>query len=291
MTPITNILLENIPERLKRVCPPPSKLFVRGKMPDLDAFRCVAVIGSRSNTEYGLKACKYLIKGLSGYPIIIISGLAIGIDSIAHEVALDSGLLTIAVPGSGLDESVIYPKTKISLARKIIENGGCLISEYEPETEAAPWMFPERNRIMAGLADAVLVIEAEKKSGTMITTRLALDYCKDVMAVPGSIFSSKSEGPHHLIRQGAFPATTSKDIVEMLGMEWKEDEAGKKEKEQTLFDCSPEEKMILEAIDSPTTRDEIIGSVPLPTRKIQAILSLLEIKGLIIEEGGRIKRV
>ncbi|MES3005459.1 MAG: DNA-processing protein DprA, partial [Patescibacteria group bacterium] len=132
-------------------------------------FLCV--VGSRQYTSYGKELCISLIKSLAGRPVIIISGLALGIDGIAHQTALDVGLPTIAVPGSGLHPNVLYPRSHLHLAEKIIEKGGLLASEYEPQIRASPWSFPMRNRIMAGLSHAVLIIEAEENSGTLVTAR------------------------------------------------------------------------------------------------------------------------
>jgi DNA processing protein len=260
-------------------------------MPDFDAFRCLAVVGARQHSEYGKKACEMLVAGLKGYPIMIISGLANGIDSVAHQAALQNDLLTIAVPGSGLEEKVIYPKSKLPLAREIIKKGGCLLSEYDSQELTGPWTFPERNRVMAGLCDAALIIEATRRSGTSITARLALDYNKDVLAVPGSVFSELSEGPHFLMKLGATPVTTSRDIVEALGLEWKDAEEENsnepKEKRSTLFNqCSPQEKELLALL--PSTRDALIRALISPAHEIQTCLSLLEIKGLIKEDAGKI---
>ena len=278
---------ENVPERLLRIFPPPRQLYLRGTLPDLENFKCLAVVGARRYSAYGMEVCRELIKGLAGYPIIIISGLAIGIDSISHQAALDANLLTIAVPGSGLGDTTIYPKAKRPLAKEILERGGCMLSEYPPDELSQAWYFPERNRIMAGLADAVLIIEAEKKSGTLITARLALDYNKDVLVVPGPIFSPLSEGPHYLIKEGATPITSSKDIVEALGLVWREN----KESGATLFDqcfeqCTSEEKELLAFL--PCTRDELVRSLPHPTHQTQSLISLLEMKGFIKEELGKI---
>jgi DNA processing protein len=247
----------------------------------LSQYKCLAVVGARRHSEYGKEACRKLIAGLKGYPVIIISGLAIGIDSIAHEAALEAELLTIAVPGSGLKEDIIYPQSKRNLSRKIVEKGGCLISEYPPDREATPWTFPERNRIMAGLADAVLIIEAEQKSGTLITARIALDYNKEVLAVPGSIFSPLSEGPHFLIGQGAVPVSSSRILAESLGLEWKEG---------NLFSgCSEEEKELIRLIETNASRDQMAKALGKPVREISTLISLLEIKGTVKEEMGIIR--
>ncbi len=179
---------EYFPEKLKQIPDAPKKLYVEGVLPSEDT-KILAVVGARKHTPYGKEACEKLIAGLAGYDICIVSGLALGIDAVAHKAALDAGLKTIAVPGSGLDRSVLYPITNKRLAEEILHAGGALLSEFEPKTIAAPWTFPQRNRIMAGLADAVLVVEAELQSGTLITSKYATEYNRDVLAVPGSIFS------------------------------------------------------------------------------------------------------
>ena len=284
MPPIQYIQKQDIPERLKRIYPPLRHLYCCGKIPDLKAYKCLVVIGSRKSSTYGEMVCQKIIKDLRGYPIIIISGLALGIDSIAHEAALENNLLTIAVPGSSLDEKNIYPKTKLPLAKRIVQSGGCLLSEYSSSDTTGPWVFPERNRVMAGLGDAVLVVEATKQSGTSITARLALDFNKEVLAVPGSIFSPLSEGPHYLIQQGAVPVRNARDVIEALGLEWKEPT---NENQQSLFEsCSSVEKELLSFL--PNTRDELALLLSKPMQEIQMNLSLLEIKGLIKQDAGMI---
>ncbi len=301
MPPIHEISKGNVPTRLKRAYPPPKGLFYCGNLPNFENedIKYVAVIGSRHFTDYGLSVCRKLIQGICNYPIIIVSGLALGIDSIAHEAALDAGLITLAFPGSGLEEKALYPTTKVPLAKRIVEAGGCLISEYEPATLSRPFMFPERNRLMASIADAVLVIECTRKSGTMITARLALDYHKDVFSVPGDIFSPTSEGPHYLIKQGATPITCPRDIVEALGFLWLEQMTSDVEMttvdKQKLpiaeFDGSQDEIELLEALRIVNTRDELIRTLGKSTHAVQATLSLLEIKGVIKEETGKITRL
>ncbi len=151
--------------------------------------------------------------------VSIVSGLAIGIDTIAHKAALKAGLHTLAVPGSGLDRKVLYPSVNRTFADTIIEKGGGLLSEFEAEFISTPWAFPKRNRIMAGLSHSILIIEAEKKSGTLITARLATEYNRNVLTVPGSIYSKNSEGPHLLMRLGATPITCPEDLHEALGFD------------------------------------------------------------------------
>ncbi len=257
-------------------------------MPDTTENKYLAVVGARKNSSYGKEAVLKLIGGLRGYPIVIVSGLAIGIDSIAHETALENNLKTVAVPGSGLNEDVLYPASNRNLAKKILQNGGALISEFEPNFRATPYSFPQRNRIMAGISQAVLVIEAEKKSGTLITARLAVDYNRDVLTVPGSIFSKMTEGPHYLIRNGATPITESKDILEALGFAT---ENIPRNLELEMENCSPEEKKILNMLNEPLQKDELIRKVALPPNAVNALISMLEIKGLLSERGGEIHRV
>jgi DNA processing protein len=249
-----------------------------------DDMKFLTVIGSRKYSEYGKEACEKLISGLSGYPVVIVSGLAIGIDSIAHKVALKHKIKTVGIPGSGLDDKVIYPSISQRLAKDILEAGGALISEYEPNQKAATWTFPRRNRIMAGLSHAVLVIEAEIKSGTLITARLAVDYNRDVLAVPGSIFSPNSEGAHFLIKNGATPIRSAEDILLALGLNV--------ERESKKIDinslCSEEERELLEILSVPKDRSTIAAELNKTPSEVNVIISMLEIKGLIKESLGEI---
>jgi len=217
-TEIKKLSKKEFPSQLFEIPEPPKEFFVRGEMPSNDSV-LLTIVGSRKYSSYGRDACETLIAGLVGYDIVIVSGLALGIDTIAHKAALGAGLKTIAVPGSGLDDKVLYPSTNRLLAKDIIEKGGALLSEFAPDFRATIWGFPQRNRIMAGLSQATLVIEAEEKSGTLITARLALDYNRDVLAVPGSILSQGSRGTNQLLRQGATPITSSEDLLGALGFE------------------------------------------------------------------------
>lgn len=270
-----------IPKVLKEIALPPKKLFIRGELPDPSFIR-LAVVGSRKYTPYGKEACKRLITGLKNYPVCIVSGLALGIDSIAHEAALENGLPTMAVPGSGLDEDIIYPYSHVGLVKRILDKGGCMLSEYKGNERSAPWMFPQRNRIMAGLSKAILVIEAQQKSGTMITARLATEYNRDVLTVPGSIFSKMSEGTNFLLRMGATPIRDSKDILEALGI------ACEEKKENNFDDCSEEEIAVIKLLDIPKTREEICEELDISAKDLASILTILELKDVIKESAGKI---
>ncbi len=283
---IQKIAPEDFPPQLLEIPQPPDELYICGTMPSKDMIH-LAVVGSRKHTTYGKDACEKLIKGLRGYPIVIVSGLALGIDSIAHRAALDAGLATIAIPGSGLNSKVIYPATNIGLAEKIVESGGCLLSEFAPDFRATVWSFPQRNRIMAGLCKAVLIIEAEEKSGTLVTARLALDYNRDVLVVPGSILSSNSDGPNRLIRTGATPIRSSIDILEALGFDTKIELGNQISRE----DLSGDEQKIFELLVEPLPRDELIRQSGLPVGQLNGMLSIMEIKGFITESLGEIHRI
>jgi len=279
--------LKEIPEPLREIPQPPKTLYIRGNLPDLD-MTYLAVVGSRKYTSYGKEICEKLIHGLKGYPIVIVSGLALGIDSIAHRSALDVGLTTISFPGSGLDNNVLHPRCNVRLAQEIIDKGGCLISEQIPSFIATLYSFPQRNRLMAGISKAVLIIEAEEKSGTLITARMALDYNRDVLAVPGSAFSSNSNGTNRLIKQGATPITTSEDILMALGFEIEKPAQTDKEK---YADCGKDEMRIINLLREPMPRDELIRELGLGIGSANALLSIMEIKELIKEELGEIRKI
>ncbi len=274
----------NLPKVLAEIPQPPKKLYIAGELPP-EGTIYLCVVGSRKCTNYGKDACRKLIAGLKGYPVAIVSGLAVGIDAIAHEAALENNLFPVAFPGSGISEKVFYPSSNLRLAEKIIDSGGCIISEFPPEMKAELYTFPMRNRLMAGISKATLVIEAEEKSGTLITARMALDYNREVLAVPGPINSSYSKGTNKLIRNGATPITSSEDILEALG--FKIDETAKQE---SLFaDASPEEKAVLKLLAEPKERDDLIREMKISTAEATTLLSIMEIKGLIREELGEIR--
>jgi DNA processing protein len=272
-----------IPKLLQEIPDAPKKLYMIGEFPERENNIFLTVIGSRKYTDYGKRVCEKLISGLAGYPFIIVSGLALGIDGIAHRSALNNNLTTIAVPGSGLDESVLYPTSHRNLARDILKNGGCLLSEFEPKQKAAPWTFPQRNRIMAGLSHAVLVIEAENKSGTRITARLATDYNREVFSVPGSIFSTASEGCNELIREGATPITSAKDILNAFHFIDPQYPT-----QQQMMALEPEEQKVIDLLNEPLSRNALAEKLDMPIIKINILLSSMEIKGLLSESMGKI---
>jgi DNA processing protein len=284
--PIRKLATEEFPPQLLEIPEPPRELWLAGALPPPETV-LLTVVGARKHSPYGKEACETIIAGLAGYDIAIISGLALGIDAIAHEAAMNAGLTTIAVPGSGLDRSVLYPRSNVNLAERILKNAGALLSEYPPEMHAAQWTFPQRNRIMAGLAQATLIIEAEEKSGTLITARLATDYNRDVFAVPGSIFSPLSHGPNKLITLGATPISTSEDVLVALG--FNVDDGGAQQ-ELDFSTLSEIEQEVMEALISPKPRDLLITELELATSDGNILLMKMEIAGLIKETSEGLRR-
>ena len=270
------------PSRVREISDPPKKLYIRGELPP-EEHKWLTVVGARKYTPYGKDATESLISGLSGYPVAIISGLALGIDAIAHRAALAANLPCVAVPGSGLSPHVLHPASNRRLADDILLSGGAMLSEFEPDFRPTLWSFPQRNRIMAGLSDAVLVIEAESKSGTLITSKLATEYNRDVFTVPGSIFSSTSAGPHMLLRLGATPITSSADLLDALGFESREHGV------RNYSDCTDEERKVIELLAAPRSKDELLDALGFPVSQANALLSMMELKGLIKEVAGEIR--
>lgn len=270
-----------------REIPDPPKIFhIRGDLKRTHKTRFITIVGSRNYTSYGKHVCESLVQGLAGYPVTIVSGLAIGIDSIAHRAALDVGLPTIAFPGSGLDWNVLHPAQHRTLAKEILEAGGALVSEFPNNTRGAIWTFPRRNRIKAGISDMVIVIEAAEKSGTLITARLGTEYNKIVGAVPGPITSPNSKGTNWLIRLGATPITDVSDILQELGFTTKPTH-----EVSTFLMLTQEEEHILAALHEPKTKEQILEELSLDPVTANIIFSTLEIKGAIKETLGFIERI
>lgn len=282
---IKTLSKKDFPPLLKEIPDPPKELRIIGDFPKTEKY--LAVVGSRKYSEYGKAVCEKIIEGLRGQSITIVSGLALGMDAVAHRAALKAGLPTVAIPGSGLSEKVLYPSTNQGLAREIVESGGALISEFADDFRAALYSFPQRNRIMAGISHAVFVIEAELKSGTLITSKYAIEYNRDVFTVPHSIFSKTGEGPHMLLRLGATPITSSEDVITALGLKMIENLFEKKD----YSDCSADELEVINILSEPISRNEIIRKLEKPIFVTQTILATMEIKGLIKEEMGEIHLV
>jgi len=287
MQNIRKLSYQEIPKTLKEIPDPPKELYIRGTLPNPYKNVFLTIVGSRKYTDYGKSACETIIQGLANYPVVIVSGLALGMDSIAHKIALEYGLKTVAIPGSGLSDRALYPASNLALANRILLNDGALISEYEPEFQATNWSFPRRNRLMAGISKATLIVEAGTKSGSLITAYLAVDYNRDVMAVPGSIFSQNSLGTNELIRDGAVPIISAKDVIRILGLDELENDVDPRE----IGNLSDDEKNILDNLEDGIQKDELGRKVEMPTQKINIVLTQLEMKGIIKIENGIIRSV
>ena len=266
-------LLKEIPQK---DCP--RKLYIRGNLPPQDAL-LIAIVGTRRPTSYGREAAREIAFFLASSGVTIVSGMALGIDSEAHKGCMEAEGKTIAILGSGILENVIYPRENRNLAREIVKSGGCLISEYEPDQKPELWTFPQRNRIIAGISKGVVVIEAREKSGALITARLATEYGRELFALPGSIFHETTKGPHQLIKDGATPISSPRDILDAFGiLQTKQAEATK--------EISEREKEILTILAEPLDMDSIIRKSGGGSADIQSLVGLMEIRGIIKKIGN-----
>ena len=260
--------------QLSAIAKPPLILYYRGTLPK-KAIKSVAIVGSRRPTPYGKIITEKLVQELAKYGVIIVSGLALGIDSVAHRSALKHNTPTIAVMGRGLSKT--YPASHHSLAENIIKAGGALISTYQPDTPAYPSNFLERNRIVSGLAKIVIVTEAAARSGTLNTSTHAIEQGKDVFAVPGNITSPMSAGCNRLIRQGAQPLIDVSDVISTLGIQKPSAQpAGAPKRtnklEQTILDL---------LIELPSHTNTLTNHINTDPSRIFSALSTLEIEGII----------
>jgi DNA processing protein len=261
----------------------PMGIYMRGEMPQNQHF--VGIVGSRRCTEYGALCCKRLAQNLAEHGICIVSGMAMGTDSIAHKGCLDGGEKTIAVLGTGADRC--YPAHNRELMGRIMSNG-CVMSEFPLGTEALPQHFPYRNRIISALSDAIVVIEAAEKSGSTITANYAMEQNKPIFALPGNITSRLSRGTNELIRTGvATLLSDEKDILRTLGIGEEDTPENKKilTKNEKILESN--EKLVYDCIDCESvTVDEIAAKTNIEMNKLQYILTVLELKGYITKLSG-----
>ena len=286
--PIAEIKIssKDYPKLLAQIDDPPKQLYCRGNIKLLNSF-CIGVVGTRKLTDYGKKATERIVSELADHNLTIVSGLAMGIDAVAHRNSLDNNLPTIAVLGSGVDDRRIYPGANFPLATDIMKNKGLIVSEYKEGTPGLRHHFPARNRIISGLSKGVLIIEAPEKSGAMITTRFATEQNRDVFAIPGNIFSLNSRGPNMLIQKGAKPVFSGQDI---LGAYYQNLEL-KLEQSNTISTTHPIEKKILDILDDKgeLSGDQIISLSQLEPSQAIATLSMLELKNKIILKSNKYK--
>ena len=266
------------PELLRQIAQPPLVLYRQGDVWPMDRF-LLAVVGTRRPDSYGRRMTRTLVGSLDGAFICLVSGLARGVDGVAHQAALEHGIPTVAVLGSGTN--IIYPPEHRQLFQAIMENGS-LVSEYPPDTEPAPWRFPARNRIMAGMAQVLLVVQAPRKSGALITARHALEANRDVWSVPADATRRQSEGCLDLIRDGAMMIRDSRDLLEGISP-WLPQIKSVSVEDPTLgIPMTAEEVAVLHAVrNGAVDFDGIIQEVRLPAKVLNAVLLSLQMKGLI----------
>jgi len=270
------------PQALKEISSAPYLIYMKGEI-DLNA-PMISIVGSRKYTQYGAQVANAFARDLAAAGLVVVSGMAMGIDALAHRGALDGGGKTIAVLGNSLDDKNIYPRVNFNLSREIIENGA-LLSDFPMETPAGiPGNFPSRNRIIAGLSLGTLIVEAGEKSGTLITSGLALEFNRSVFAVPGSIFSSQSIGTNELLKRGAKLVTSISDILEELNL----NEGYAQETPIAKIPDSEEEKILLKILSTdPVHIDNLAKMSRLNTSVVGSTLSLMEIKGWVKNIGGQ----
>ncbi len=277
-----NISDISYPKLLKEIKNPPKVLYYKGKIePDEN---CFAIVGTRRCSDYGKRVALEIAGDLAEAGLTIVSGLAPGIDTFSHQAVVERRKRTIAVLGTGLDKESIYPQSNLKLAEKILETGGCLLSEYPTGTPGSKITFPQRNRIISGLSLGVLVVEAKEKSGTLITANFAFSQKRKVFAVPGSIHSLNSRGPHYLIKRGAKLVESAQDILKELSIEsiapkTKEKVSGENQEENLILNALEEESLYI---------DKIIEKTNLNAAIVAGTLAILEIKSKVKNLGGNV---
>jgi DNA processing protein len=262
------------PELLAAIYDPPARLYLRGEHLDVLERPCVAVVGARACSPYGAAVARSLGRELAAAGVCVVSGLARGVDGEAHRGALEAGGPTVAVLGCGIDRD--YPAAHAELARRIAQNG-LVVSEYPPGVEPAPWRFPARNRIVAGLSLAVVVVEARERSGALITAEFALEEGREVLAVPGEITSALSAGSNELLRQGAAPLLAPADALAAIGLE-------PPATRPAPAVGGPAGRVLAALADGPADVDALTRRTALEAAEVAAALAELELEGLV--RGG-----
>lgn len=279
-------LHEEYPESLTQIYDPPVVLYVKGDA-DLNRERAIAVVGSRRCTWDGKKAAREFSKTMAENGVSIVSGLARGIDTCAHQGCLEGGGRTIAVLGCGADQ--VYPPENRDLYQKILDSGGTILSEYLPGTPPLAGNFPARNRIISGLSQGVLLVEAAQRSGAMITVRYAADQGKEIFAVPGSVYAPQSASPNQLIQEGAGIALSGWDILE--AMRWAERSA-KECAPKVEVELDEEEKIVVEPLkDEELSYEELVERTAISPARLNSLLTTLELRGIIKQNPGKMYRV
>ncbi len=266
-----NITDNQYPALLKEIHDPPQRIFIRGQLPPKDAL-CLSVVGTRHMTRYGLHAVETLVPPLARLGVVIVSGLAFGVDAAAHRATLSANGYTVAILPGGIDDASIAPSTHRTLAHEILEHGGCLLSECLPGTKTHKGSFPIRNRLIAGMSKATLIIESTCASGTMVTAAHAVSENRDVLAVPGNINAPYSQGPLTLLSRGAILIRSFEDLALVLGIEYKTG---------TPREVTQELQPLYDVLQSPHTVDDLAIKLHRPAQDILARITQLELQGLV----------
>ena len=267
------------PDLLREVVDLPPVLYIRGELLPEDRT-ALAVVGTRKASAYGREAARHIVTGLARSGVTTVSGLAYGIDTVAHRSALEAGGRTIAVLASGLD--MVYPAANAGLAREIVQRGA-LISEYAPGIKPEASHFPRRNRIMSGISLGVLIVEAREESGAHLTVNFALEQNRDVFAVPGSIFAPGSRGPHRWIQEGAKLVTQPEEILEELNLAV----LGQQMELLPTVQATPGERRVLQHLSQEPVHIDMIGRLSgLPIAEVSSTLAMMELKGMVRQTGG-----
>ena len=280
---VITIADNDYPNRLKQIPTAPALLYFKGNLKP--EKHIISIVGTRKMTPYGKSVTENLINKLIEYKITIVSGMAFGIDAQAHQSCLVNNLQTIAVLASGLDDENIYPSRNRYIANEIIKNKGLLVSEYPLHTIPHTQFFPMRNRIIAGLSDLTIVIEAAERSGSLITAAQALEFNRDVGAVPGNIYSPTSVGCNQLIKNGAYPITCAEDILKLLNLD-DQNNLNNKNKKLNINLTEDEIKLVSHLSSKPINIDELVVKMQKPIQQILGIITQLEIKKCIDRGSG-----
>lgn len=280
---------QNYPKLLKEIYDPPALLYVKGKFDDNNNIQPkIGIVGTRKMSDYGKQMTEELAFTLAKAGVIIISGLALGIDAIAHEMAVKAEQKTYAILGTGINSTNIYPRNNYLLSQKIIETDGAIISEFPFGTPGLPQNFPQRNRVISGLSHAILVIEAPENSGALITARFALEQNRDVFACPGSIYSQNSIGTNKLIKDGAHLVTGTQDIIEVLNLNTLLPKNSLQLIERTKIQPkNPNEGKIINSLTKePTHIDRLAQITKISTQKLLVHLTEMELSSKVKNIGG-----
>ncbi len=268
------------PRLLAASADPPEILFVRGILTEAPA---IALVGTRRMTDYGKRCVEIILPELVRAGLAIVSGLALGVDGQVHTTTLDHNGTTVAILGTGLDEASLYPRDHVHLAHRILDHGGALLSEFPPRTVGFKGNFPMRNRLIASFSLATIVVEAAQDSGSLITAKLALEENREVLAVPGPIWSEQSVGANHLLKLGAKPCTSAADVLAALSL----DRPDLMAQARALLPLDPQEELLLRSLEEPCHIDELARLAEQPIVTVSSQLSVLELKGYVKRLGGQ----